>query len=76
VIGAIVIGVLLAVSWLLQVRADRKAASKELDAAEVQARPFDAMAGGYPVPPMPGVDANLTSRRGPATITTQEAIDG
>jgi NADH-quinone oxidoreductase subunit H len=76
VIGAIVIAVLLTISWLLQVRADRKAAAEELDAAEIQARPFDAMAGGYPVPPMPGQEANLTSRRGPSTITTQEAIDG
>ena len=76
VIGAIVIAVLLAASWILQVRADRKAALEELDAAEIQGRPFDAMAGGYPVPPMPGIEANLTSRRGPATITTQEAIDG
>ncbi len=76
VIGAIVIAVLLVVSWLLQVKADRKAASEDLASAEIQARPFDAMAGGYPVPPMPGQEANLTSRRGPSTITTQEAIDG
>ncbi|MDO9486128.1 MAG: NADH-quinone oxidoreductase subunit H, partial [Actinomycetota bacterium] len=76
VIGAIVIAVLLVVSWLLQVKADRKAASEDLESAEIQARPFDAMAGGYPVPPMPGQEANLTSRRGPSTITTQEAIDG
>jgi len=76
VIGAVTIVVLLAASWLLQARADRKAAAEELDAAQIQARPFDAMAGGYPVPPMPGQEANLTSRRSPSTITTQEAIDG
>ena len=71
-----VILVLLAASWLLQARADRKAAELEEQAEEVRARPFDAMAGGYPVPPMPGQEANLTSRRASAAVTTQEAIDG
>jgi len=74
--GAIVILVLLVASYLLQARADRKAAELDELTAELAARPFDAMAGGYPVPPMPGQEASLTSRRAPTPITTQEAIDG
>ncbi|MDD2858397.1 MAG: NADH-quinone oxidoreductase subunit NuoH [Candidatus Nanopelagicales bacterium] len=74
--GGIVIALLLVASWLLQARADRKADAKEQEFAEAQARPFDAMAGGYPVPPMPGQQAELTTRRATASTTTQEAIDG
>lgn len=74
--GGIVIVLLLAASWLLQARADRKADADEQALAEAKARPFDAMAGGYPVPPMPGQQAELPTRRATASLTTQEAIDG
>ena len=75
-VGAITIVVLLAGSWLLQSRADRKTALQEEADAEIQARVFDAMAGGYPVPPMPGQQVSLPSRRATSSVTTQEAIDG
>jgi len=75
-VGAITIVILLAGSWLLQSRADRKNALQEEADAEIQARVFDAMAGGYPVPPMPGQQVSLPTRRATSSVTTQEAIDG
>ena len=75
-IGGAIIVVLLVGSWLLQSRADRKAAELEEAEAKAQARPFDAMAGGYPVPPMPGQQVTLPTRRATSSVTTQEAIDG
>jgi len=75
-VGAVTIVVLLAGSWLLQSRADRKTALQEEVDAEIQARVFDAMAGGYPVPPMPGQQVSLPTRRATSSVTTQEAIDG
>ncbi len=61
--GAAVIAVLLIGSWLLQIRSDRKQAiiTDEL-AAQTQV-PFDPMAGGHPVPPMPGQVFSYTPRR-------------
>ena len=55
--------VLLAISWVWQGSADRKAATQAAAQAPVA---FDAMAGGFPVPPMPGQQADLTSRRAAA----------
>lgn len=75
-VGGIAIIILLIGSWLLQSRADRKSALQEEIDEEIQARPFDAMAGGYPVPPMPGQEVSLPTRRASSSITTQEAIDG
>ena len=75
-IGGAIIVVLLVGSWILQSRADRKAAAQEAADAAALARPFDAMAGGYPVPPMPGQQVNLPTRRATSSVTTQEAIDG
>ncbi len=75
-IGGAIIVVLLIGSWLLQSRSDRKAAELEEAKAKAQARPFDAMAGGYPVPPMPGQPVTLPTRRATSSVTTQEAIDG
>ena len=75
-VGGITIIVLLLGSWLLQSRADRMSALQEEADAEIQARAFDAMAGGYPVPPMPGQQVNLPTRRASSSVTTQEAIDG
>jgi NADH-quinone oxidoreductase subunit H len=75
-IGGAIIVVLLVGSWLLQSRSDRKAAEEEEAAAKALARPFDAMEGGYPVPPMPGQHVTLPTRRATSSVTTQEAIDG
>lgn len=75
-IGGAMIVVLLIGSWLLQSRSDRKAAEQEEADAKALARPFDAMEGGYPVPPMPGQHVTLPTRRATSSVTTQEAIDG
>lgn len=64
--GAIAIGVLLLVTWLLSARAERKEAAHTVRTAlpEFQERPT-----GFPVPPLPGQQAVLTSRRAQATST-------
>jgi NADH-quinone oxidoreductase subunit H len=75
--GAIVIVVLLVVSWAVQSRQDRKAdAEAEIEAAE-QSAEFDPMAGGFPVPPLPGQQFTFTSRRELARGTTivQERVE-
>ncbi len=61
--GAAVITVLLIGSWLLQIRADRKQAIIEAELAKQPQVPFDPMAGGHPVPPMPGQVLSYTPRR-------------
>jgi NADH-quinone oxidoreductase subunit H len=61
--GAIVIAVLLIGSWLLQIRSDKKSARAEAAQLERAAMPFDPMAGGHPVPPMPGQQFEFTPRR-------------
>ncbi len=61
--GAAVITVLLIGSWLLQIRADRKQAIIEAELAAQTQVPFDPMAGGHPVPPMPGQVLSYTPRR-------------
>jgi NADH-quinone oxidoreductase subunit H len=61
--GAVVIAVLLIGSWLLQVRSDRKQATIEAEREQELLVPFDAMAGGHPVPPMPGQVLAYTPRR-------------
>jgi NADH-quinone oxidoreductase subunit H len=76
--GAIVIAVLLIGSWLFQLRADKRDAAAELELNERRARPFDANAGGYPVPPLPGERFEYTSRRamaaGVVVATTTVAV--
>jgi NADH-quinone oxidoreductase subunit H len=75
--GAIVIVVLLVVSWAVQSRQDRKAdAEAAIEAAE-QVAEFDPMAGGFPVPPLPGQQFTFTSRRELARGTTivQERVE-
>ena len=79
--GAVVIVALLVISWILQSFADRRAAARQAELDEIQARDFDPMAGGFPVPPMPGQQPVTTSRRtasltATATVVQQEAIDG
>jgi NADH-quinone oxidoreductase subunit H len=68
--GAVIIVVLLLVSWLVQSRQDRRAdAEAEAEEAALVAT-FDPMAGGFPVPPMPGQQFTYTSRRSVAQGTT------
>ena len=76
IIGAVVIAVLLVVSWFAQGAIDRREAVRKLVRDEIENRPYDAMAGGFPVPPMPGQQAALTSRRSGSPVVQQEAIDG
>ena len=61
--GAIVIAVLLVGSWLLQVRSDRKQAKIDAELEIQGEETFDPMAGGHPVPPMPGQVLPYTPRR-------------
>ena len=63
IIGAVVIALLLIGSWLLQIRSDRKQATVEAEREQALSVPFDAMAGGHPVPPMPGQVLAYTPRR-------------
>ena len=88
--GAATIAILLIVSWVFQARGDRRAAARAAREHEAANLAFDPMAGGYPVPPMPGQQAVGTSRRSRAGVTivqersltqaandvTEEAIDG
>jgi NADH-quinone oxidoreductase subunit H len=73
--GALLIVLLLAASWLLQSRQDRRERARVEAEAAALAQPFDPMAGGFPVPPMPGQSFTYTSRRAMAQGTTivQEA---
>jgi NADH-quinone oxidoreductase subunit H len=76
IIGAVVIAVLLVGSWLAQVVIDRRDTARKLALAEFENRAYDPIAGGFPVPPMPGQQAVLTSRRTASPVVQQEAIDG
>ena len=74
--GAIVIAVLLVGSWFAQGALDRREAARKFIRDEIESRPFEPMAGGFPVPPMPGQQAVLTTRRSNIPVIQQEAIDG
>ena len=76
IIGAVVIAVLLLGSWLAQVVIDRRETARKLALEEIENRPYDPLAGGFPIPPMPGQQAVLTSRRAVSPVVQQEAIDG
>lgn len=52
--AAAIVLVILAAIWAWGARADRLAAQAEEERAAELAKPFDAFAGGYPVPPLPG----------------------
>jgi NADH-quinone oxidoreductase subunit H len=69
-VGAAVIVLLLLVSWAFQVRSDRKQAAIDAAAAAEAEVVFEAAAGGYPVPPMPGQAVTITTRRSMAASTT------
>jgi len=68
--GASVIVLLLLGSWIVSVRQDRRQRLLEEAEAEAAAAPFDPMAGGFPVPPLPGQSFTYTSRRAAAGGTT------
>jgi NADH-quinone oxidoreductase subunit H len=69
-VGAAVIVLLLLVSWAFQVRSDRKQAALDAAAAAEAEVVFEAAAGGFPVPPMPGQEVTITTRRSMAASTT------
>ena len=72
IVGAGLLVVVVVGSWVLQARSQRRERREEERARREAERPFDAYAGGYPVPPMPGQEFTYTSRRalaGRATIT-------
>ncbi len=77
VAGAILIVVLLLVSWAFQARQDRKADAEAAAQEALLNAEFDPMAGGFPVPPMPGQQFAFTSRRELARGTTivQERVE-
>ncbi|MDI1289650.1 MAG: NADH-quinone oxidoreductase subunit NuoH [bacterium] len=68
--GAIIIVILLLGSWVISARQERRYKA-EVEAEEAAlAADFDPMAGGFPVPPMPGQTLTFTSRRDLAQGTT------
>ncbi len=68
--GAIIIVILLLGSWVISARQERRYKA-EVEAEEAAlAADFDPMAGGFPVPPMPGQTLTFTSRRELAQGTT------
>jgi NADH-quinone oxidoreductase subunit H len=84
--GAILIVLLLIGSWIVQSRQDRRDRAEEEAEAIALATPFDPMAGGFPVPPMPGQEFTFTSRRAmaqgttivqePVTVAPDEPLEG
>ena len=83
--GAVVIVVLLVGSWLIQSRQDRRQRERDELEAAAAAAPFNPMAAGFPVPPLPGQSFTYTSRRAaaqgttivqePAVVPTDDAAD-
>jgi len=69
-VGAAVIVLLLIISWAFQAKSDRKQAALDEAAAAEALVVTDAAAGGFPVPPMPGQDFTITTRRSMAASTT------
>jgi NADH-quinone oxidoreductase subunit H len=68
IIGAIGLALIVVVSWLLQLRAQRREDAAIALAARQAEQPFDPFAGGYPVPPLPGQEYRYTSRRAMAGV--------
>jgi NADH-quinone oxidoreductase subunit H len=62
IVGVIIIGVLLLASWITQKVSDARE-KNEADDDAGDDEPFDPMAGGFPVPPMPGQELPPTPRR-------------
>lgn len=70
--GAGLLVVVIVGAWILAWRSSRLEAELERQAARDAAKPFDAYAGGYPVPPLPGQEFTYTSRmsrRGLTAVT-------
>ncbi|MBI1350456.1 MAG: NADH-quinone oxidoreductase subunit NuoH [Actinomycetales bacterium] len=70
VYGAILIALLLVVSWIMQSRADRRERALEEELERKRTATFDPMEANYPVPPLPGQSFTFTSRRAAAQGTT------
>lgn len=73
VVGAVSIAVLLAASWVLQVRSDRRAdrrAQAEEDHARRASEVLTGTATGHPVPPLPGQRFEYTPRRSTITVAS------
>jgi NADH-quinone oxidoreductase subunit H len=68
--GAILVALLLVVSWVVSARQERRARAEEDAIEAARNTEFDPMAGGFPVPPMPGQEYAFTSRRELARGTT------
>jgi NADH-quinone oxidoreductase subunit H len=68
--GAIIIVFLLLVSWVISARQERRFRAETAAEEAALAAEFDPMAGGFPVPPMPGQTLSYTSRRDLARGTT------
>lgn len=75
-IGAVILVLVVGIQYLVERRrAAARAAAKAQAAADAE-KPFEPMAGGYPVPPMPGQDFNYTPKAKSAvgaTVTTPES---
>ena len=69
-VGAAVIVLLLIVSWAFQAKSDRKQAELDAAAAAEAESVFEAAVGGFPVPPMPGQEVTITTRRSMAASST------
>ena len=67
--GVAIVVVLLIVSWLAQRRADAKASAQE-ERSRIPA--FEPRPSGFPVPPLPGQQAVLPTRRGAAATVVQD----
>ncbi|MGI9136457.1 MAG: NADH-quinone oxidoreductase subunit NuoH [Candidatus Nanopelagicales bacterium] len=69
-VGAAVIVLLLIISWAFQAKSDRKQAELDAAAAAEAESDFEASVGGFPVPPMPGQEVTITTRRSMAASST------
>ncbi|MEZ5117985.1 MAG: NADH-quinone oxidoreductase subunit NuoH [Candidatus Nanopelagicales bacterium] len=68
IVGGVSLAVVLVAVYLVQLAQARRE-EREQRAADAQANaPFDAFAGGYPVPPLPGQEAHFP-RRAKATVS-------
>jgi NADH-quinone oxidoreductase subunit H len=69
-VGAAVIVLLLIISWAFQAKSDRKQAELDAAAAAEAKSVAEAAVGGFPVPPMPGQEVTITTRRSMAASST------
>jgi len=77
VFGAITIAVLLVASWLLQIRANRRADRRAMAEEEHARRASEVLTGaatGHPVPPLPGQRFEYTPRRSTVTVPSTPEI--